>query len=100
RGVVEVVGDAGREAADRLHLLRVQELALERLVLGLIALALRDVADGDHRDLLALEDIALAGDLDVDRRAVLPGGDALPRHAQEVPLATDQVGEAPAEDLL
>ena len=73
QAVVEVVGDAGREAADRLHLLRVQELALERLVLGLVALALRDVADGDHRDLLALEEVALAGDLDVDRRAVAAG---------------------------
>ena len=100
QAVVEVVGDAGREAADRLHLLRVQELALERLVLGLVALALRDVADGDHRDLLALEEVALAGDLDVDRRAVLAEGDALPRHTQEVHLAADEIGEATAEDLL
>ena len=32
--IVEVVRDAARELADRLHLLRLRELGLERLLLG------------------------------------------------------------------
>ena len=47
--VVEVVGDAARELAHRLHLLRLAELILSLLQLGLTLLHTRDVAaDGDQ----------------------------------------------------
>ena len=42
--VVEVVRDATGEAADRLHLLRVEQLLLERLAFG-------HVAEHDHLEL-------------------------------------------------
>ena len=42
--VVEVVGDAARQAPDRLHLLRVDELLLQTLALG-------DVVDDDDLEL-------------------------------------------------
>ena len=100
QAVVEVVGDAVREAADGLHFLRVQELALQHLVLGLVVLALGDVANGHHRHLLALEEVALARDLDVHRAAVALKADALPRHPLQVHLARHQVGQRPADDLL
>ncbi len=100
QAVVEVVGHAGRQAADGLHLRRVQELALEHLVLGLVTLAPGDVADRHHRDLLALEDVVLARDLDVHGAAAVGEADALPGHALKVHLAGDQFREPPAEDLL
>ena len=87
QAVVEVVRHAGREAADRLHLLRVEELALEHLVLGLVALAPGDVADGDHGHVLALEDVLLARDLDVHRGAVAPEAEPLAGHVVEAGLA-------------
>ena len=43
--VVEVVGDAGGEAADRFHLLRLAQLGLEPLALAQVA---RDRGDADH----------------------------------------------------
>ena len=49
--VVEVVGDAAREPADRLHLLGVEQLLLEELALG-------DVAEHDHLQLVAPVDAA------------------------------------------
>ena len=55
--------DAAREPADRLHLLRVGEPALEPL-------ALADVVGDDQRGAAALEVDPPGGDLDVDQRAV------------------------------
>ena len=62
--VVEVVRDAAGEPADRLHLLRVGEPALEPL-------ALADVVRDDQRGAAALVVDPAGGDLDVDDRAVL-----------------------------
>jgi hypothetical protein len=100
QAVVEVVRDARRKPTDRLHLLRVEELALEHLVLGLVALPLGDVADGDHGHVLALEHVLLAGYLDVHRGAVPLPADTLPGHAVELGLVfRDEVREPAPEDL-
>ena len=71
--VVEVVGDAAGEAADRVHLLRLPELRLEARALLLGAAALGDVADvaGEERpaEELAARDRELDRELARRRRA-------------------------------
>ena len=71
--VVEVVGDAAGELADRLHLLALRELLLERALLGDVegvddhrVAAVGAVLDGV--DVEAGAPLALAGDRHVDRR--------------------------------
>ena len=76
--VVEVVGDAAGQRADRLHLLRLGELLLERLRLGHVdhvedrALA-GAAAAGERRHVdLARQLLALGADRDVERRRCWP----------------------------
>jgi hypothetical protein len=63
--VVEIVGDAARQRADRLDLLRLAQLRLEREALDLGALAAADVAD--ERGELVFVLAAQRGDGQLDR---------------------------------
>ena len=73
-GVVELVGDAGDEQADGLHLLRLDELLLE-------AFLVRQVADEDQDSLLALDGHRLGQRLARERRTVGPAAEAPPGRA-------------------
>ena len=98
--VVEVVGDAAGEAADRLHLLRLQELLFELLALG-------DVdADRPRRP---LRQRAFAGDVRPGDRplgAVLAGDRQLPvaefdarrRHVAPHPGPLDRIGDEAVDE--
>ena len=77
--VVEVVRDAGGEAADRFHLLRLPQLVLEPIALAQVA---GDRGDADH---LAVADQHAA--VDVDRDA-----NALARHQLRLERAGHAVG--------
>ena len=105
--VVEVVGDAGGELADRLHLLRLAQLIL-------VALARRQVApdrlDGAVRAVGALDPggdferhaaPVLGGDGDLDRRQrAAVAGRPQQLHEARPRLRGDQVGDGQPDDLL
>jgi hypothetical protein len=88
--VVEVVRDAAREPADRLHALRLVQLRAQHLLLGLRRVTLAHVAHEDERAVRALEVDRLARRLDRD---LLAAG-AEDRHLQRLALGGARRGDA------
>ena len=93
--VVELVGDAGEQRAERAHLLVLMEDLALPLELGLDALGLGQVDDRGHHRLAALEGDQLGGEAPPELGAVGPAQADL--DAVEIALPPDQRRSSPAD---